>query len=97
MSALACLDPLIELGAELERLSEIETTCPDAWADKVTGQISERWDAIAAAVPISIEGALVQARFVRRVICSDEGESFYIKIVDNLIAGLEQLGEECAR
>jgi hypothetical protein len=97
-------DPLIPLGAERVRLVEqinapgqVDDDAGEAKNDKLYGRLCKVEDQIERLVPISGAGAAALVRFIqyRRVIFNwDERDD---RIADNLIAGLEHLGETAAR
>jgi hypothetical protein len=100
--ALGVIDPLIALGAEKSaldaRLDAIGTLGlsgaeDSAISDPLVEQLVEIEDRIAAAVPISPAGAVVQLTRLREYAQDFQWCEHHDQFVDNLIAGLERLGE----
>ncbi len=103
--ALAGTDPLIALGAaksalqaRLDAISDGLSGAEDAAiSNPLVAQLIEIEDRIAAAVPISPAGAVVQITRLREYAQDFEWCEHHDRIVDNLSAGLERLGEDGAR
>jgi len=99
--ALGGIDPLIALGAEKTAITTQLDGLPDDAGEAVSGPLVNRLieieDRIAAAVPLSAAGAIVQIKRLTEYARDFEWCEHHDSIVSNLIAGLEQLAEAGAR
>lgn len=84
-------DPLIALWTERSRVAAHLHALRDDDGDRASARLIETLvridDRIAAAVPLSAAGAIVQLRLLREHF---DGDSFAEKIIDNLIAALRR-------
>jgi hypothetical protein len=89
-------DPLIALGAEQLRIFA-RLNDPGQFPDDLTAadcaELNAIEDQIKALVPISLAGAVVLVRFLQHQMQVFEWGETADQISDNLIAGLERLGE----
>jgi hypothetical protein len=93
--ALGGADPLLALWAERSRIrAQYETVPEDGYGglvDRLGDELDRIEEQMETMIPISIAGALAQLRLLRfyhEIDYDNDG-----RVVDNLIAGLEQLGE----
>ncbi len=99
--ALGGIDPLSALVALRDsieaQMRAVDTTLPESEYNAALAQfydpIAKVEDQIGEAVPTSIAGAVTALRFLRGWTAEWKNQDFTDKIVDNLIAGLERLGE----
>jgi hypothetical protein len=97
--ALAGVDPLIALGAEKSALMAALDAINDsldvagAISDPLVARLIEIEDRIAAAVPISLAGAIVQITRLREFAQDFVWDEHHDAFIDNLIAGLKLLSD----
>jgi hypothetical protein len=98
--ALAGVDPLIALGAEesalmaaLDAINDSSLDVAGAISDPLVARLIEIEDRIAAAVPISLAGAIVQITRLREFAQDFVWDEHHDAFIDNLIAGLKLLSD----
>jgi hypothetical protein len=84
-------DPVAVLGEELNVLNAWYTNCPDEVSDEVGEQVVAIEDRIAAMIPTSAAGAIVQILILQRLSQVGDWGEWHDKLADNLIAGLRAL------
>ena len=84
-------DPVAVLGDELDSLNVWYTNCPDSVSDEVGEQVVAIEDRIAAMIPSSAAGAVVQIILLRRFLQNGDWSEWHDKLAGNLLAGLRTL------
>jgi hypothetical protein len=90
-------EPIVLLSRKREALSAKVEACLDrgegALDDQASVQAVKVEDQIAALVPISVAGAIAQFRLLCDLARDFEWDEWADEIANNLIAGLERIGE----
>src|SRR5437868_586538 len=90
-------DPIVRLGIQYDalhrRIDQLLAAGEDEKADAVSMQMVAIEDQAAAMVPATAAGARAQLRIMRGFLTDYEWGEFSDQILDNLLAGLENIAE----